>query len=81
MIQRIDEQEKKRRFVALANKRVNKTLLELEKISKLANKHSYSYTEGQAEQIVCALNEEIKNIRSCFKLGKYIPKKEFLLDK
>ena len=58
--------EKKIKFTDLANSRVNKAIRLLRLISNLANKSHYSYTQDEADKIVSALNNEVKNIKEKF---------------
>ena len=53
--------EKKIKFEELAVSRVNKAIKLLRLISNLANKSHYNYSDTDAEKIVNALNQEIKN--------------------
>tara|TARA_Y100000590_G_C15668264_1_gene995321 strand:- start:1327 stop:1548 length:222 start_codon:yes stop_codon:yes gene_type:complete len=71
--------EKKIKFTDLANSRVNKAIRLLRLISNLANKSHYSYTQDEADKIVSALNNEVKNIKEKFNSKNSRDTKEFKL--
>jgi hypothetical protein len=71
--------EKKLKFTDLANSRVNKAIRLLRLISNLANKSHYSYTQDEADKIVSALNNEVKNIKEKFNSKNSRDTKEFKL--
>tara|TARA_B100000989_G_C19529964_1_gene469044 strand:+ start:289 stop:510 length:222 start_codon:yes stop_codon:yes gene_type:complete len=71
--------EKKIKFADLANSRVNKAIRLLRLISNLANKSHYSYTQDEADKIVSALNNEVKNIKEKFNSKNSRDTKEFKL--
>ena len=54
------------KFIELANKRVNKTIKDLQLIGKLANKHNYEFSENQAKQIVKVLQQELDEVKQKF---------------
>ena len=58
--------EKRLNFTNLANSRVNKAIKILRLISNLSNKSHYSYSQEEADKIVSALNNEVKNIKEKF---------------
>lgn len=71
---------KSEKFIELANKRVNKTIKEIQLIGNLANKQNYEYTDQQAKQIIKALQQELDDVKYSF-LSKMISnKKVFVLD-
>jgi hypothetical protein len=57
---------KQEKFKRLAEKRVNELLDKFRLVGNLADKRNYSYSEDQARQIVRAIEEEIKTLRSKF---------------
>ena len=57
---------KQEKFKRLAEKRVNELLDKFRLVGNLADKRNYSYSEDQARQIVRAVEEEIKTLRSKF---------------
>ena len=71
--------EKKLKFTDLANSRVNKAIRLLRLISNLANKSHYYYTQDEADKIVNALNNEVKNIKEKFHSKNSRDTKEFKL--
>jgi hypothetical protein len=71
--------EKKIKFTELANTRVNKAIKLLRLISNLANKSHYNYSQEDADKIIIALNNEIKNIKEKFNSKNSRDSKEFKL--
>ena len=71
---------KSKKFFELANKRVNKTIKDIQLIGNLANKQNYEYTELQAKKIVKALQQELDDVKQNFASAKVANKKIFLLD-
>jgi ABC-type Fe3+-hydroxamate transport system substrate-binding protein len=55
------------RFVELANKRVNATILQIRLVGNLANKKNYEYTSEEAKKIIKALQREIDDLKTRFK--------------
>jgi ABC-type Fe3+-hydroxamate transport system substrate-binding protein len=68
------------KFIELANKRVNKTIKDIQLIGNLANKQNYDYTEQQAKQIIKALQQELDEVKQSFTNTNTSTKKTFLLD-
>lgn len=68
------------KFIELANKRVNKTIKEIQLIGNLANKQNYNYTEQQAKQIIKALQQELDEVKQNFANTNISTKKTFVLD-
>ncbi len=54
------------RFVYLAEKRVGKALTAINSVAKLSDRKNYSYTQGQAVQIIEALEECLESLKSDF---------------
>ncbi len=71
---------KSKKFIELANKRVNKTLKDIQLIGNLANKQNYEYTELQAKQIIKALQLELDDVKNAFSNSNISNKKTFILD-
>lgn len=71
--------EKELNFKNLANSRVNKAIKLLRLISNLSNKSHYTYSQEEADKIVSALNNEIKNIKEKFNSKNSRDTKEFKL--
>jgi hypothetical protein len=59
--------DKQKKFVQLAEARVNSVLKNIELIGNLSNKRNYEYTDEQANKIILVLESEIKELRSKFK--------------
>jgi hypothetical protein len=59
-------ENKARKFVELAEKRVNKTLADLRLVGNLSNRNNYIYSKEQAMKICNSLEGEIKNIKNRF---------------
>ena len=68
------------KFIELANKRVNKTIKDIQLIGNLANKQNYDYTEQQSKQIIKALQQELDEVKQSFANTSTTIKKTFLLD-
>jgi hypothetical protein len=58
--------KKREKFIALANKRVNRTLKDLRLIGNLSNTAAYSYTDEDVKKILRALQREIDAIKARF---------------
>ena len=71
---------KSEKFIELANKRVNKTIKEIQLIGNLANKQNYEYTDQQAKQIIKALQQELDDVKYSFSSKMISNKKVFVLD-
>ena len=71
--------EKKINFEKLAVSRVNKAVKLLRLISNLANKSHYNYSQQDADKIVVALSNEVKNIKEKFNSKNSRDTKEFKL--
>ena len=69
------------KFIELANKRVNKTIKDIQLIGNLAHKQNYDYTELQAKQIIKTLQQELDDIKHSFSNTRISSKKVFVLDK
>jgi len=62
------KEAKRRRFVRLATIRTNAVLDKLRVLAHCANKSAYSYTEQDVEKIFSELEDEIKVVKSRFKI-------------
>lgn len=58
--------DRRERFVSLAEARTEKALNAIRLLGNLANRANYEYTDGDAAQIVRALEHEVKNLRIKF---------------
>jgi hypothetical protein len=61
---------KRERFVALTNKRVNRTIKDLRLIGNLSNRSAYAYTEEDVRKIIRALQRELDNLKGRFGGGE-----------
>ena len=61
---------KRERFVELAEKRVNRTIKDIQLIGNLSNKNNYQYSDSDIEMIVKALENEIREMKIKFKPTK-----------
>ncbi len=55
--------EKRERFVRIAEKRTNKILEQIRLLSNCSNKHNYSYTDEDIKIIFSAIESELKEAR------------------
>ena len=59
-------EEDRKKFVNLAEKRVNSAIRYIRLIGNLSNKSNYVYTEKDVRKISSALNKEIKKMKEKF---------------
>ena len=57
------------KFVELANKRVSKTLHDIQLIGKLSNRSNYEYTDDDVAKMFKALSSELRACRKRFDLA------------
>ena len=57
---------KSEKFIVLAEKRVNKALKEFELIGNLGNRSNYEYSADQADKIIKALSDGLKELKGKF---------------
>jgi uncharacterized protein YeeX (DUF496 family) len=69
--------EKLERFERLAEKRVTDVIKKMRLIGNLANKHNYEYTDEHVKQIIDALEDELRLLKSRFKEEKINEKPAF----
>lgn len=55
------------RFERLAVRRVTETIKKLRLVGNLANRHNYSYGEEHANQIIDALEAELRQVKARFR--------------
>jgi len=65
-----EKRDKKKEFIKLANKRVNKSIKLIQLVGNLSNRAHYDYDDKQSSKIVNALESEIKSIKDRFKRAK-----------
>lgn len=58
--------DKRKKFVDLAEARVNRAIKDIRLIGNLANRNSYEYSEDDARKIVRALQKELDAAKSRF---------------
>jgi len=62
--------DKKTKFLELAKLRVNKTIKSIQLIGNLSNKSHYTYSSEQVNQMISALDKELKQVKDKFKNSK-----------
>ena len=58
--------DRRERFVSLAEARTEKALHAIRLLGNLANRSNYEYHDGDVEQILKALEKEIRNLKTTF---------------
>ena len=58
---------KDKKFRELAKSRVNKAIKAIQLIGNLANKSHYTYSDNESDQIIDALEKELKTTKQKFK--------------
>lgn len=58
--------DRREKFVVLAEKRVKKTIKDIELIGNLADKSNYCYNDDQVSTIIAALDAELDNLKARF---------------
>lgn len=69
----------RKKFVELAEKRVNKALKDLQLIGNLSNKTNYSYTDEDASKIYRALKKGLDEMKARFEATGSDDKDKFTL--
>ncbi len=57
---------RKKNFLRLANKRMKKLTDQFRKIKNLSNKYNYEYDNDDVEIILISIRDEIKNLKTRF---------------
>jgi len=57
---------KRKKFIELAEKRVNKALKQLQLIGNLSNKRNYEYDQSDYKKIFRAIDAEVKSLKQKF---------------
>ena len=70
------KENKREKFIRLAESRTNKVLKEIDLIGNLSNKSNYDYTAEDTEKIIRVLKKSINNLENKFSNHT---KKEFKL--
>ena len=60
------KKDRRKKFVELAEKRVNRALKDIRLIGNLSNKSNYSYTDQDVKKIVSALRNALDEMQSRF---------------
>lgn len=71
--------DKSTKFIELANKRVNRTIKDIQLIGNLANRQNYEFTEEQAKKIVKALQQELDTLKQNFLTSGETSRNDFRL--
>lgn len=71
---------KAKKFVELANKRVNKALKDIRLIGNLANRQNYDFTDEQAKKIVRALQRDVDAVKQNFNSMVISHREDFSID-
>ena len=58
---------REKKFLELAETRVNKVLEGMRLIGNLSNKRNYDYNEDQVKKIFLALDDQLKDLKSKFR--------------
>ncbi len=56
----------RKKFVELAEKRVNRALKDIKLIGNLSNRSNYSYTEKDAKNVCAALKKAVEEMKARF---------------
>jgi len=64
------KEEKREKFIAIAEKRVSSAIKTIKLIGNLANKKNYEYTDNHAREIITALENELKDLKKKFSSGE-----------
>lgn len=70
------KENKRKKFLELANSRVNKTLSGIKLIGNLSRKNNYEYSEEDVKTIFNALEKELKAAKALFNKGNGIEEKD-----
>jgi hypothetical protein len=66
---REDQMSNRDKFIALAERRVNKALAQIQSVGKLSNRSRYEYSDEDVDKIISALKDEVNNIEEGFRKG------------
>ena len=72
---------KRENFVRLAESRVSKAIKSIQVIGNLANRSNYEYSEADAKAIINALQKELSDLQTKFRLVSKSDKQKFRLKK
>jgi len=71
----------RKKFVELAEKRVNRALKDIKLIGNLSNRSNYVYTEKDARAIISALNKAVGEVKARFDRKGDYTESDFKLDR
>ena len=71
--------DKRKKFIELAEKRVNNALKQIELVGNLGNKANYEYTEEDYQKIFRAIDEEVRKMKRRFTDSETKSDRKFLL--
>lgn len=74
------KEERRAKFVRLANKRVNRAIKAIQLVGNLSNRSNYDYTEDDVGKIFSALNAEMKATKKRFESAGMDREDQFKLD-
>jgi hypothetical protein len=72
--------DKRKKFVELAEKRVNNALKQIELIGNLANRANYDYSEEDYQKVFRVIDAEVKAMKQKFTGSTDNERKKFALD-
>ena len=58
---------KRKKFIELAEKRVNKSILVMKLVGNLSNKNNYEYTAADVRKITQALDDAVADVKRRFR--------------
>ena len=61
-----NKRDRSKKFIELAEKRVNRVLKDIKLISNLSNRSNYEYSGKQAMKIIRVIDEEVKRMKMQF---------------
>lgn len=61
---------KRKRFMKIAERRVNKVLDDLERLGKCSNKRNYEYTDEEVRRVFREIERKLRETRSLFQDGE-----------
>ncbi|MFZ2301416.1 MAG: hypothetical protein WAW10_06050 [Gallionella sp.] len=65
--EKVTVRDAREKFIALANKRVTKTIKDLRLVGNLANRRAYKYDEADAKKIIRTLQRELDVLKARFR--------------
>lgn len=72
---------KREKFIELAEKRVNKAIKTMRLIGNLSNRSNYDYTDELVNEIIGALERELRDLKKKFFPGKAEDQRDFSFSK